>query len=102
VGDSAESGGNETPNTAVTAEFTVGDRVRVYPGSTNERSGVVVEDFGQYAGYAVDVGNVHIVDAGRRWAVTLDDGRLVFVDTPDLAPAQTLGGHRRRRWPRLR
>lgn len=73
VDDSAESGDNEMSDTSVTAEFTVGERVRVYPGGNDERSGVVVEDFGHDAGYAVDVGNSHIVDASRRWAVTLDD-----------------------------
>jgi hypothetical protein len=29
----------------------------------------------------VDIGTVHIADAARRWAVTLDDGNLVFVDS---------------------
>jgi primosomal protein N' len=68
------------------AEFAVGQRVRVHLGNNDERSGVVVEDFGQDAGYAVDVGNNRIVDASRRWAVAIDDGSLVFVDAPDLAP----------------
>jgi hypothetical protein len=33
----------------------------------------------------VDVGEHHIVDAARRWAVELGDGSLVFVDSGDLA-----------------
>lgn len=69
----------------VPAEFQVGERVRVYPGRDDERGGVVVEDFGHDAGYAVDVGTRRIVDPSRRWAITLDDGGLVFVDTADLA-----------------
>ena len=35
-------------------------------------------------GYAVDIGTTHIADASRRWAVTLDDGSLVFVDSSDI------------------
>jgi hypothetical protein len=65
----------------------VGASVRVYPGSNRERLGVVVEDFGDSAGERVQVGEHHIVDAARRWAVRLGDGTLVFVDTGDLTPA---------------
>ena len=65
----------------------VGVSVRVYPGTDRERLGVVVEDFGDSAGHGVQVGHEHIVDAARRWAVSLGDGSLVFVDTGDLAPA---------------
>jgi hypothetical protein len=60
-------------------------RVRVYPGTDAEGRGTVVEDFGETAGYAVDVGANHIVDAARRWAVMLDSGSLVFVDTHRLS-----------------
>ena len=60
-------------------------RVRVYPGTHNETRGIVVDDFGELAGHAVDVGNVHIA-AARRWAVLLDAGTLVFVDSDDLIP----------------
>jgi hypothetical protein len=35
-------------------------------------------------GYGVDVGSQHIADASRRWAITLDDVGLVFVDTSEL------------------
>jgi hypothetical protein len=35
----------------------------------------------------VHIGQHHVVDAARRWAVTLGDGDLVFVDSCDLAPA---------------
>ena len=60
-------------------------RVRVYPGSDGEVRGIVVEDFGDLAGHAVDVGENHIVGAARRWAVALDAGNLVFVDSDQLA-----------------
>jgi hypothetical protein len=65
----------------------VGVSVRVYPGTDRERPGVVVEDFGDSAGHSVHIGQHQIVDAARRWAVSLSDGSLVFVDSSDLAPA---------------
>ena len=58
-------------------------RVRVYAGTDGEVGGIVVEDFGDLAGQAVDIGEDHIVGA-RRWAVTLDWGGLVFVDSDQL------------------
>ncbi|WP_123023994.1 hypothetical protein [Mycolicibacterium stellerae] len=60
--------------------------VRVYPRTPNETHGVVIEDFGSLSGHAVDIGNHHIADAARRWAVQLADGNLVFVDDADVAP----------------
>jgi hypothetical protein len=60
-------------------------RVRVYPGSDGEVRGTVVEDFGDLAGHAVDIGKNHIVAPARRWAVALDEGSLVFVDSDQLA-----------------
>lgn len=65
-------------------DFAVGQRVRVYPSSTDERFGVIVDDFGDSAGYAVTVGNTRIAEPSRRWAIELDDGNLIFVDTADL------------------
>jgi hypothetical protein len=65
--------------------ITVGRSVRVYPATDREGRGVVVEDFGEMAGYAVDIGGNHIADAARRWAVRLRDGSLVFVDTDNIA-----------------
>ncbi len=59
-------------------------RVRVYPGTDGEVGGTVVEDFGDLAGHAVDIGENHIADPARRWAVTLDTGDLVFVDSDQL------------------
>jgi hypothetical protein len=69
-------------------EFVVGQRVRVHPDSSDEQWGVIIEDFGDDVGYAADIGNQHIADAGLRWAVTTDDGDLVFADTPELADEQ--------------
>jgi hypothetical protein len=60
-------------------------RVRVHPGTDGEIRGTVVEDFGDLAGQAVDIGENHMVDPARRWAVVLDAGGLVFVDSDQLA-----------------
>ena len=60
-------------------------RVRVYPGTDGEVGGTVVEDFGDLAGHVVDISENHIVGAARRWAVALDTGGLVFVDSDQLA-----------------
>ncbi|WP_396911144.1 hypothetical protein [Mycolicibacterium sp.] len=64
--------------------LSVGDRALVRPGTAEEQAGVVVEDFGAEAGLPVDVGEHRIVDPSRRWAVSLDDGNLVFVDDADI------------------
>jgi hypothetical protein len=45
----------------------------------------VVEDFGDSAGQAVEIGGRLMVGAARRWAVQLADGSLVFVDDADVA-----------------
>jgi hypothetical protein len=65
-------------------EVAVNSRVRVYPGTDLEDCGIVVDDFGESAGHAVDVGSQHIADPARRWAVLLDGGQLVFVDSDQL------------------
>ena len=66
-------------------QLAVNMRVCVYPGTDAESPGVIVEDFGDLAGQAVDLGGIHI-DPSRRWAVQLDIGNLVFVDTEELVP----------------
>jgi hypothetical protein len=66
------------------SDFAVGQRVRVYPKSSDERFGVIVDDFADTAGYAVIIGTTRIAEPSRRWAIQLDDGTLIFVDTPDL------------------
>jgi hypothetical protein len=63
-------------------------RVRVHPGTDGEVGGTVVEDFGDLAGQAVDIGESHMVGPARRWAVALDAGGLVFVDSDQLAAEQ--------------
>jgi hypothetical protein len=62
----------------------VGTRVRVHPGTDSEKGGVVVEDFGDISGHAVQIGGQQFVAPARRWAVSLDAGDLVFVDSGDL------------------
>ncbi len=74
----ASSGGTD-------AHLVVNMRVCVYPGTDVESLGVVVEDFGELAGQAVDIGGRHI-DPARRWAVVLNTGDLVFADTDQLVP----------------
>jgi hypothetical protein len=64
-------------------------RVRVYPRTDGEVGGTVVEDFGDLAGQVVDIGEKHIAGPARRWAVALDTGGLVFVDSDQLAAEQT-------------
>ncbi|QEN12191.1 hypothetical protein ACRDU6_05455 [Mycolicibacterium sp. ELW1] len=66
-------------------KIAVDQRVRVYADTDDEVRGVIVEDFGDLAGHAVDVGDVHISDAARRWAVLTDAGTLVFVDSHQIA-----------------
>ena len=65
------------------SRIAVNVRVRVYPWTDGEVGGTVVEDFGDLAGHAVDLGD-RIVGPARRWAVTLDAGGLVFVDSDQL------------------
>jgi hypothetical protein len=77
--DAAAAGGSQ-------GKIAVDSAVRVYPGTPREVQGVVVEDFGDYSGQSVDIGEHHIVDAARRWAVRLADGSLIFVDDDDIAP----------------
>ena len=74
---------SETAGDTGDSRVAVNVRVRVYPGTDGEVGGTVVEDFGDLAGHAVDIGEDHIVGA-RRWAVTLDAGGLVFVDSDQL------------------
>ncbi|MCT7658333.1 hypothetical protein [Mycobacterium deserti] len=64
--------------------FAVNSRVRVYPDTSDESRGVVVEDFGAMHAHAVDIGDEHFADPARRWAVMLDNGGLVFVDSHQL------------------
>ena len=49
-----------------------------------ESRGIIVEDFGEMAAQAVDIGGEHFADPAQRWAVQLDTGDLVFVNTDQL------------------
>jgi hypothetical protein len=66
-------------------QFSVDMPVRIYPGTVAEKHGVVVEDFGESAGVGVDIADKHIAGPARRWAVRLDTGDLVFVNSDQLA-----------------
>ena len=44
----------------------------------------MAEDFGDLAGQGVDRGENDIVGPARRWAVALDGGGLIFVDSDQL------------------
>jgi hypothetical protein len=59
-------------------------RVRVYPGTDDEVRGTVVEDFGDLTEHAADIGENGIVAPARRWAVSLDEGGLLFVNSDQL------------------
>jgi hypothetical protein len=65
-------------------DLSVDAPVVVYPGTDRQQGGVIVEDFGESAGQAIDIGTNRIVDAARRWAVRLNSGDLVFVDSDQL------------------
>lgn len=64
-----------------------GDTVVIYSGSDRQTTGRIVEDFGDFTAHSVDVGNTHIADPARRWAVLTDTGSLEFVDTENLTDA---------------
>jgi hypothetical protein len=61
----------------------VGSRVVITDGS--HKTGQIVEDFGPLAGTEVIVDALLTVRS-RRWAVTLDDGGIAFLDDDDIAP----------------
>jgi hypothetical protein len=66
------------------SDLAVNDRVRVNPGTESETRGVVVEDFGDMAAQAVDIGENHFADPSRRCAVVLESGALMFADSDQL------------------
>ena len=78
-------GASEPAGDTGDSRVAVNVRVRVYPGTDGEVRGTVVEDFGDMAGHAVDIGENHITGPARRWAVALDAGGLVFIDSDQLA-----------------
>jgi hypothetical protein len=66
------------------AQVTLGARVRVHPGTDTESAGVIIEDFGDMSALDKAVGANQVVKLPRRWAVALDDGTLVFVDSDQI------------------
>lgn len=79
----AEVNGEDTEKSE--SEIAVDTPVLVYPGTDQELHGVVVEDFADLAGTAVEIAGERIVGPARRWAVNLDEGGLVFVDDDSIA-----------------
>jgi hypothetical protein len=77
VAEGGENGGDESG-------LAVNSPVLVYPETDEQQGGVILEDFGPSAGQAVEVGSNRIVGAARRWAVRLNSGDLVFVDSDQL------------------
>jgi len=59
-------------------------RVRVHPDTPAESPGVIVDDFGDTAGVSVSIAGEEIAKAARRWAVQLDSGSLLFVNSDSL------------------
>ena len=81
-------GANGTAGDTGDSPVAVNGRVQVHPGTDGEVRGTVVEDFGDLVGHGVDIGENHMVGPARRWAVALDAGSLVFVDSDQLAAEQ--------------
>lgn len=80
MSEDASAGVNGSEPEDVADGIAVDTRVIVYPGTDNELHGVVVEDFADLAGTAVEIAGERIVGPARRYAVNVDDGGLVFVD----------------------
>jgi hypothetical protein len=81
----SEASWGQVPDHPDDQRISLGTAVRVYPDTAQEVAGVIVEDFGDSAGQAVHIGGQRIVDAARRWAVRLNNGSLVFVDSTDIS-----------------
>lgn len=60
--------------------------VRAYPDTAQECAGRIVEDFGEFSGVPVTFADGGVAAAARRWAVLLDSGDLVFLDSHQVAP----------------
>jgi hypothetical protein len=76
--------GEVTDDPGAERPIAVDMRVRVQSSQLAEGRGLVVEDFGSTAGQAVSIGDHHIAEPARRWAVLLDSGGLVFVNSDGL------------------
>ncbi len=73
----------------MTWEPNVGEVVVIYPGTDRETTGRVIEDFGTFTPHSVNIGDTHIADPARRWAILTTTGLLEFVDTEHLATPPT-------------
>jgi hypothetical protein len=62
----------------------LGARVRVHPGTDAESLGVIIDDFGEFPDLDLCIGENQIANPPRRWAVALDDGTLVFVNSDQI------------------
>ena len=67
------------------APVAVGMRVWVRSGDEPLASGVVIEAIDEMTGFEE---RGHVWAPVRRWAIALDDGRLVFADTDNLEAAE--------------
>jgi hypothetical protein len=76
--------GKSDKSSKAAADLAVDSPVLVYPETEHQQGGVIVEDFGPSAGQAVEVGSNRIAEAARRWAVRLNSGDLVFVNSDEL------------------
>lgn len=85
MSEDVATGVNDSGVDEMASEIAVDTPVLVYPGTDQELRGVVVEDFGDFAGTAVEIAGERIVGPARRWAVNLDEGGLVFVDDDSIA-----------------
>lgn len=63
----------------------IGDTVVIYPDTDRETTGQIIDDFGEFTAHSVDIGDTHISDPARRWAILTNTGSLEFVDTEHLA-----------------
>ncbi|OAK56293.1 hypothetical protein [Rhodococcoides kyotonense] len=68
-----------------TAEHSVGDKVEVRRPGGEVARGTVVDDFGASQIADADLGRTWAPP--HRWAIALDDGRLVFADDYDVDTA---------------
>jgi hypothetical protein len=83
---SAASGDDRSTASAgdIEEKLAVGARARVHPDTDAESLGLIVEDFGDMPYVGTDIGTNQIAKPARRWAVVLDDGTLVFVDSHEI------------------
>ncbi|MFE5707012.1 hypothetical protein CJ179_03680 [Rhodococcus sp. ACS1] len=90
MGDTGDDGPGPDP------ELTVGTRVLVRRKSEADVTGEIVED---YAALTESGGTGHEWAPAHRWAIALDDGRLVFADTDEVTvdPSPHRDGTHRRR-----